>query len=143
VAANRCIADTIGGLVESRLWRGRENWPSGRFQTTIDSATERAARAFLERVADRYDVVQAILFGSRARGDRLADSDADLAVVLGCRPGEFFGTQRELSGIAYDVLLDTDIRIQALPIWQEEWRDPDSYSNPYLLRKIQREGVRL
>lgn len=109
----------------------------------IEPATERAARAFLDRVARQYDVAKAILFGSRARGDYRRDSDADIAVVLKGESGEFFDTQRVLSGIAYDVLLDTDIRIQALPIWQTEWDHPDAYSNPYLLRNIRREGIAL
>ena len=111
--------------------------------SVIEPATERAARAFLERVARQYDVASAILFGSRARGDYRSDSDADIAVVLKGEAGEFFDTQRVLSGIAYDVLLDTDIRIQALPIWQTEWDHPDGYSNPYLLRNIRREGIAL
>mgnify|MGYP003382145899 CR=1 FL=1 len=111
--------------------------------TAIEPATERAARAFLHRVTRRYDVTGAILFGSRARGDFRSDSDADIAVLLAGEAGEFFDTQRALSDIAYDVLLDTDIRIQALPIWQEEWDHPDRYSNPYLLRNIRREGIAL
>ncbi len=109
----------------------------------IDPATRQAARAFLDHVARQYDVAGAILFGSRARGDYRPDSDADIAVLLGGDPGEFFRTQRALSDIAYDILLDTDIRIQALPIWQTEWDRPETYSNPYLLQSIRQEGIRL
>lgn len=111
--------------------------------SAIEPATEKAARAFLERVARQYDVAGAILFGSRARGDYRSDSDADIAVLLEGEAGEFFATQRALSDMAYDVLLATDIRIQALPIWQAEWDHPDRYSNPYLLRNIRREGIPL
>jgi predicted nucleotidyltransferase len=111
--------------------------------TAIEPTTERAARAFLHRVTRQYDVTGAILFGSRARGDYRSDSDADIAVLLAGEAGEFFGTQRALSDIAYDVLLDTNIRIQALPIWQAEWDHPDRYSNPCLLRNIRREGITL
>ncbi len=110
---------------------------------TIEPATERAARAFLDRVSRRYVVTGAILFGSRARGDFRSDSDADIAVLLAGEAGEFFDTQHALSDMAYDVLLDTDIRIQALPIWQTEWDHPDGYSNPYLLHNIRREGIEL
>jgi hypothetical protein len=39
------------------------------FMSVIEPATERAARAFLDRVARHYDVAKAILCGSRARGD--------------------------------------------------------------------------
>ena len=109
----------------------------------IEPATENAVRAFLDRVSRRYAVAGAILFGSRARGDFRNDSDADIAVLLAGEAGEFFDTQHALSDIAYDVLLDTDIRIQALPIWQAEWDHPERYSNPYLLHNIRREGIAL
>jgi hypothetical protein len=38
---------------------------------------------------------------------------------------------------------ETGIRIQPLPIWEEEWAHPEAYSNPRLLQNIEREGVRL
>jgi hypothetical protein len=37
--------------------------------------------------------------------------------------------------LAYDVLLETGIRIQPLPIWKIEWDYPENYSNPALLKK--------
>ena len=48
----------------------------------IDADTERAARAFLKQLEGKYHIREAILFGSRARGDHKADSDADIAVIL-------------------------------------------------------------
>ncbi len=36
---------------------------------------------FLERVAQRFPLERALLFGSRARGDELAESDYDLVLV--------------------------------------------------------------
>ncbi len=109
----------------------------------IDPETERAVRAFLERIAREYEVSGAILFGSRARRTHRADSDADVAVLLRGRPGEFVATKLAIADIAYDVLLETGIRVQALPIWDEEWTHPETYSNPRLLHDIAHEGVRL
>jgi predicted nucleotidyltransferase len=109
----------------------------------IDSDTENAARAFLEKVAVRYDMVGAILFGSRARKSHRPDSDADVAVVLHGRPGKFVATKLAMADLAYDVLLETGIRIQPLPIWEEEWQHPEAYSNPRLLHNIERDGIRL
>lgn len=109
----------------------------------LDPATDFAARAFLERVREHFDVAEAILFGSRARGDFSPDSDADVAVLLRGTPGKFLPTKLEMSDIAYDVLLDTGIRVQALPIWEAEWASPEKYSNPRLLTNIRRDGVRL
>ena len=48
-----------------------------------------------------------------------------------------------MADLAYDVLLETGIRIQPLPIWEEEWEHPEAYSNPRLLHNIAREGMQL
>lgn len=109
----------------------------------IDPDTERAARAFIARVSARYDFAGAILFGSRARHTNRPDSDADIAVILYGHPGKFVSTKLEMADLAYDTLLETGIRIQPLPIWEEEWAHPEAYSNPLLLRNIERDGVRL
>lgn len=109
--------------------------------TGIDSETANAARSFIEKVASRYDLAGAILFGSRARRSHRADSDADVAVLLHGRPGKFVATKLAKADLAYDVLLETGIRIQPLPIWEEEWEHPEAYSNPRLLHNIEREGI--
>lgn len=109
----------------------------------IDSETERAVHAFLERVREQYDVVGAVLFGSRARGGYRPDSDADIAVVLRGHRGPFLDTKLALADIAYEVFLETDVLIQPLPVWEDEWAQPDHYTNPALLQNIRREGVRL
>ena len=57
--------------------------------------------------------------------------------------GDFIATKLAMADIAYDVLLDTGIRIQPLPIWENEWRHPERYPNPTLIKNIDREGVRL
>ncbi len=112
--------------------------------TNIDPATEHAARTFIAKVAAHYDFAGAILFGSRARHSNRPDSDAIIAVILHGHPGKFVSTKLEMADIAYDTLLEAGIRIQPLPIWGEEWgAHPESYSNPLLLRNIEREGVRL
>ncbi len=111
--------------------------------SSVDADTRRAARAFIARVAARYPVDGAMLFGSRARGSHGPDSDADVAVLLHGERGPFVAAKLELADIAYDLLLETGIRIQPLPIWEGEWRDSDSHLNPELLRNIRRDGVPL
>lgn len=106
--------------------------------TDIDLATANAVRAFIAKVASQYDLAGAILFGSRARKSHRPDSDADVAVLLHGHPGKFVATKLAMADLAYDVLLDTGIRIQPLPIWEEEWDHPESYSNPRLLHNIER-----
>jgi predicted nucleotidyltransferase len=109
----------------------------------IDAATLAAIRAFTKAIAARYDLAGAIVFGSRARGSHRADSDADVAILLHGQPGQFIATKLDMSDFAYDVLLDTGIRIQPLPIWESEWERPEAYSNPRLLSNIKREGIRV
>lgn len=108
-----------------------------------DSTIWIALRAFVQRVSRWDDLAGAILFGSRARNSHHAESDADVAVLLAGLPGEFVRTKLQLDDLAYDVLLETGIRIQPLPVWQSEWEQPQNYSNPHLLENIVREGVRL
>lgn len=109
----------------------------------IDPETERAARLFLRRIAGKFDLADAILFGSRARQTHRPDSDADLAVVLRGAHQRFLTTKLVLADFAFDVLLETGVRIQPFPLWEDEWRHPESYSNPDLLANIAREGVHL
>jgi predicted nucleotidyltransferase len=109
----------------------------------IDKETAGATRAFVEKVASQYDVAGAILFGSRAKKSHRTDSDADVAVLLRGRPGKFVATKLAMADLAYDVLLETGIRIQPLPIWEDEWEHPEAYSNPGLLRNIDHDGIRL
>ena len=109
----------------------------------IDKDTANATRAFIQKVASQFDFAGAILYGSRARKSHRTDSDADVAVLLHGRPGKFVATKLAMADLAYEVLLETGIRIQPLPIWEEEWEHPEAYSNPRLLHNIEREGIRL
>lgn len=109
----------------------------------IDSATMNALRAFEDVVSVRSDFAGLILFGSRARNTHRADSDADVAVLLRGSPGKFIATKLAMDDMAYEVLLDTGIRIQPLPVWESEWNQPETYSNPWLLKNIANEGIRL
>ncbi len=103
----------------------------------------RAARDFAHRVAATWPMRAAVLFGSQAQGGASAGSDTDVAVLLSGEPGDFVATKLALDDVAYDVLLDSGVRIQPLPIWEPEWAHPERYSNPRLLENIAREGVAL
>ena len=109
----------------------------------VSANTLAATRAFVERVAETYPTQQAILFGSRARGTAHDESDADVAIILKGMPGHFIKTKMAMNDIAYDILLDTGIRIQPLPVWEDECAHPERYSNPHLLHNIAIEGIAL
>jgi predicted nucleotidyltransferase len=109
----------------------------------IDAETSRGARAFIATIDRHYAVTSYILYGSRARADHSTDSDADIAVVLAGRPSNRMTVARAMAGIAFDVLQETGILVDALPLWPADLDNPDGFSNPALLRNIQRDGLKL
>ena len=109
----------------------------------LDHETEQAVRRFLDLIRARYDIAGAIVYGSRARGSNRPDSDADVAVLLNGQPQRFLPIKLAMADLAFDVLLDTGINVSPLPVWLDEWEQPENYANPALLRNIAREGVRL
>ena len=112
-------------------------------ETVVDSKTEQAATVFLERVRQRYALRAAYLFGSRARQTASNESDADIAVLLQGEAGRRADTAVEMAAIAFDVMLETGVLVDALPFWEKEWAHPERSSNPALIQNILREGVRL
>jgi predicted nucleotidyltransferase len=109
----------------------------------MDPETERAARAFLQIVAGRYDVAGAVLFGSRSGSDFRSDSDADIAVLLHGARKPRVDAALDMADIAFDVLMETGVLVEALPIWEDEWEHPDRFSNPALIENIRHQGIRL
>ena len=108
-----------------------------------DSDTVAAASEFVRRATARYPVRSAVLFGSRARGTHRSDSDVDIAVVLQGQRGKLIETSLEMADIAFELLLETNVYIQPLPIWEDEWDHPEMHSNPRLVENIRREGLPL
>lgn len=109
----------------------------------LDAATVQAVQQFRQLIAADFAVEEMRVFGSRARGDHLPDSDADVAVLLEGAHRPFLDTKLKMSDAAYEVLLVTGINISPLPVWMDEWANPDAYMNPALLANIAREGVRV
>ena len=111
--------------------------------SAVDPQTEFAVRTFLKRISDRYPVAGARLYGSRARASHDVYSDADLAVLLKGPRSNATSVGVDMAGVAFDVLLDTEVFVSPLPIWEEECAHPESYSNPRLLEAIRRDGIDL
>lgn len=76
-------------------------------------------------------------------GAHRPDSDADVAVILRGEHQRFLSAKLDMSDLAFEVLLDTGILISPLPVWLDEWEQPERFPNPALLRNIERDGVRL
>jgi predicted nucleotidyltransferase len=114
-----------------------------RVTPSLDQETEGAARAFLRHLEGRYPVREAILYGSRARQTHSPDSDADIAIILDGERGDRYKVSGDMAGIAFHVMMETGVMVQALPLWADELARPESFGNPALIKNILREGVRL
>lgn len=97
---------------------------------------------FARMVRDHYGdrLVGLYLYGSRARGDHNAESDADVAAVLAGEL-EFWREICVLSDLSYDELLDHDVLIDAKPVALSAWIDPAAAANPSWIRAIKRDGT--
>jgi predicted nucleotidyltransferase len=97
----------------------------------------------MQRIAGKFPIIEALVFGSRARGAHRADSDADLAVILKGERSNRYKAAGEMAGVAFDVMLETGILIDPLPLWESELNRPETFSNPALIEIIKRDGLRL
>ena len=81
-------------------------------QADVDGFT----REMVDRIANRYQPLRIILFGSRGRGDATAESDADLLVVMpdGCERHEMaiqIGAALADLPLAKDIIVTTPSEI--------------------------------
>ena len=108
-----------------------------------DQKLVEAIQKFASLAANRYCLVEVWLFGSRARGTHVEESDVDVAVILqGARRDQrFLDVKLDMSDLAFDVLLESGLNISPFPIWEDEWANSGSHTNPSLLHNIKNEGV--
>ena len=105
----------------------------------LDPQTESAVRTFLARVPPELKVEKAIVFGSRARGDNSPGSGTDLALIF--ERGNEWSIVGLLAGLAFDVLMDTGILVQPVPISTFDWTHPEGFPRPGFLRNVANEGI--
>ena len=82
----------------------------------LKPSTQQAAELFLALVGQDYDVLGGIVYGSQARGQERADSDTDMAVLLRGPRATLYDTTMRMSDKSFDVMLDTGVCIQAIPV---------------------------
>ena len=80
--------------------------------------------AFIDRLRGTYDVSEAIIFDSHARGDNRPDSDLNLAIVLNGKRGNFLDVKLDMAGLAFDVLMETGVLVQVLLLWDDDLSQP-------------------
>ena len=99
-----------------------------------DETTEQAIRMMVQRLVERFDPDQIILFGSQARGTAAPGSDVDLLVIM-----PVSGSKREkrveMRVALHDITVSKDILL-ATP--EEVLRDKDLIGT--LIRPALREG---
>jgi predicted nucleotidyltransferase len=93
-----------------------------------------------------YEVQEVILFGSRARGDNRIESDIDVAVIFAELPASAT-ERRKLAGdlfdLAWDLQLESGLRLSPLPMTSAELKNPELMDNPQLGRAISSEGIQI
>ena len=109
----------------------------------LDVATAHAARSFRDRIEGSHRTSRLIVFGSRARGTQNADSDVDVAVVLDGDGGDRWSVARSMARTAFDVLVETGILIDPVPVWETELAEPGRCANSALIQAILRDGISL
>ncbi len=96
------------------------------------------AKKFLDQVRGKYDVRDAYLFGSFAKGTPADYSDVDLAIILGGPPGLEQSLFDE-SFMIFHEAQEFNSRLEVVCFPQEEF-DQDGGA---LARQIKKEGIKL
>ncbi len=112
----------------------------------VDPVTARAVDIFLARLpmTPLPPVKRALLYGSRARGDFHEESDVDLAIVLqGQRPTAkgLLDLHFLLADAEWNALDETDLRVSAWPVWEDDLANPERTLNPDFFQNMTKEGI--
>jgi predicted nucleotidyltransferase len=108
---------------------------------SFSNQEERAIQTFIAQVKDHFgDAINTIiLYGSKARGDALVDSDIDLLIVI---KSDDWKVRNQISDISSRISLEFDVLVSphiiSLSNWQEMSEDPLSF-----YKNIFREGIPL
>ncbi len=100
---------------------------------------QKALQEFLKIAKEKHGdkIEKIILFGSLARGEATEESDIDILVITS---GNRFEMQKNLSGIAVDILLKTGEYISAKAVSTEEYSFMKKINTGFY-RNIAKEGV--
>ena len=113
-------------------------------ENSLDHLTDRerqVAIEFVERVRQRFDgqLVSAVLFGSRARGEAEPDYDMDVLVVMSSADPE---VRKEIRYLAVEVWLEHGIYLSTRVWSQAHWRKLEELQT-LLYQNIRRDGINL
>jgi predicted nucleotidyltransferase len=110
-------------------------------KTSISESDAAALKILLNRLKDRLGdlLLEAVLFGSKARGDDNPESDIDVLIVVGTDSWEI---KDQVLGIGADVSLEQDVLFNMFVRPKERWDYMASIRYP-LWQSIHQEGLDL
>ena len=91
------------------------------------------AERYLKKISGNYSIINALLFGSYAKGTNNEDSDIDIALVMKNVP-DIIDAQIELMKLRRDI----DLRIEPHPFREEDFEIDDP-----VVYEIMNHGVRI
>ena len=111
----------------------------------IDRTTVEAIEAFVSALsaADIPPVARVLLYGSRARGDFEAESDADVAVVIcGAQGAEsWLAMEWKVRTATFDARGDHGFLVSPVVVWEQSLAAPDQSDSPTFYRNLVRDGI--
>jgi predicted nucleotidyltransferase len=102
---------------------------------------EATIRQFAKIARERFgkEIRKIILFGSAARGDAREDSDIDILVVA---KNEDYQLQKALSGIAFDLMLETKELLSVKVFSRQEFEFLREVNSSFL-SNVLKEGIEI
>lgn len=91
------------------------------------------------RLKEIVDVLEIVIYGSRARGDAEVDSDMDVFIMV---PDITPALRHKISELAWEVSYDTGVVITTFVTTPQEINEGPIGANP-LLNAIHKEGVKV
>ena len=110
-------------------------------QSELPPQVNTVVQAYMQALLNRFGarVVDVLLFGSRARGDAVEDSDTDLIVIV-ADP-----TDRELQdvrGLAFDTWLSHHVLLSIRAFSRRNWQDLET-TRSLFFRNVMHDGFSL
>lgn len=106
----------------------------------MDKISKQVAKRFITSIKDELDIYDAIVYGSRARGDFNNESDLDVAIILNDPSQNNKSTIRSLARLGYNYLLENDVLVSPAIFTLEEWLNPSTKQKQIFFQNIRREG---
>lgn len=107
----------------------------------LSSKGERALRAYARTLEDQFgsQLLEVLLFGSRARNEASPDSDLDVAVILDQASAQDLSQVR---GLTFDIWLAHGVLLSVQAMSRQGWEKLASLQSLFY-RNVRRDGISL